>query len=79
MTLTSSVVTIVYIIGLPYYWSKSPVLTAFLIVLGNWILINVVFHFTMAAITDPGRPPKVRFFVYGYALGFFLHTVISSA
>ncbi|XP_069940744.1 palmitoyltransferase ZDHHC16 isoform X1 [Cherax quadricarinatus] len=58
ITLTSSVVSIVYIIGLPYYWQKSPILTCFLIVLGHWLLINVIFHFTMAAITDPGTPPK---------------------
>ncbi|XP_063846258.1 palmitoyltransferase ZDHHC16-like [Scylla paramamosain] len=58
VTLTSSVVAVVYIIGLPHYWNKSPVLTCFLIVLGHWLLINVVFHFTMAAITDPGTPPK---------------------
>ncbi|XP_071525564.1 palmitoyltransferase ZDHHC16B isoform X2 [Panulirus ornatus] len=58
VTLTSSVVAIVYIIGLPYYWQKSPVLTCFLIVLGHWILINVTFHFIMAAITDPGTPPE---------------------
>lgn len=60
ITLTSSVVAIVYIIGLPYYWNKSPVLTSFLMVLGHWLLINVAFHFYMAARTDPGTPPKVR-------------------
>nr|XP_027229278.1 palmitoyltransferase ZDHHC16-like [Penaeus vannamei] len=58
ITLTSSVVAIVYIIGLPYYWNKSPVLTSFLMVLGHWLLINVAFHFYMAARTDPGTPPK---------------------
>ncbi|KAK8748177.1 hypothetical protein OTU49_016348, partial [Cherax quadricarinatus] len=51
-------------IGLPYYWQKSPILTCFLIVLGHWLLINVIFHFTMAAITDPGTPPK-----YGGTVG----------
>lgn len=59
VTLTSSVVAVVYIIGLPHFWNKSPTLTCILIVLGHWLLINVVFHFTMAAATDPGTPPKV--------------------
>ncbi|XP_042214404.1 palmitoyltransferase ZDHHC16A-like isoform X2 [Homarus americanus] len=58
VSLTSSVVSIVYIIGLPYYWEKSPELTCFLMVLGHWILINVIFHFIMAAITEPGTPQK---------------------
>ncbi|KAK7072850.1 Palmitoyltransferase zdhhc16 [Halocaridina rubra] len=56
--LTSSVVYIVYWIGLPYYWNKSPELTSFLLVLGHWLLINVIFHFVMAAKTDPGTPPQ---------------------
>lgn len=60
VTLTSSVVGVVYIVGLPHYWNKSPTLTCFLIVLGHWLLVNVVFHFTMAAVTDPGNPPKVN-------------------
>ncbi|KAK3851112.1 hypothetical protein Pcinc_040098 [Petrolisthes cinctipes] len=58
VSLTSTIVAIVYIIGLPYYWNKSPTLTCFLMVLGHWILVNIAFHFTMAAITDPGTPPK---------------------
>ncbi|XP_064086800.1 palmitoyltransferase ZDHHC16-like [Macrobrachium nipponense] len=58
IVLTSSVVFTVYWVGLPYYWNKSKLLTSFLIVLGHWLLINVVFHFFMAAHTDPGTPPQ---------------------
>lgn len=59
--LTAAVVIISYWIGLPYWWEKSPAMTIILIIVGNWLLINVVFHYYMAASTDPGTIPKVTF------------------
>lgn len=56
--LTLTVVIIVYIIGVPFWWHKSPVLLAILLVIGHWLLINVVFHYYMAAVTLPGTIPE---------------------
>jgi palmitoyltransferase len=55
--LTSSYVIICYWIGLPYWWKKSPEMTIFLIIVGHWLLLNVTFHYVMAAKTNPGTPP----------------------
>ena len=35
----------------------SKLVSAVLICLGHWLLVNVVFHFLMALTTSPGRPP----------------------
>ncbi|XP_076069666.1 palmitoyltransferase ZDHHC16 isoform X2 [Oratosquilla oratoria] len=56
--LTSSVVAVVYGIGFPFYWNNHPILLWPLFVLGHWLLINVTFHFYMAATVSPGQPPK---------------------
>ncbi|KAG1680083.1 Palmitoyltransferase ZDHHC16 [Nymphon striatum] len=48
------VVIIAYLIGLPFYWEKCRILSCFLLLIGNWLLINVCFHFYMAATTNPG-------------------------
>lgn len=58
-TLTSAVVYIAHRIGLPYWWEKSPAFTAFLVLVGYWLLINVIFHYFMAVNTEPGYPPDV--------------------
>lgn len=58
VTLTSFVVFISYWIGVPFYWNKSPTLTCFLIVFGNWILLNYIFHYYMGVTTSPGYPPE---------------------
>jgi len=56
--LTSSVVLIVYWIGLPYYLQyKNPYILALLILVGHYLLLNVSFHFLMALTTSPGQPP----------------------
>ncbi|KAG5670020.1 hypothetical protein PVAND_000307 [Polypedilum vanderplanki] len=52
--LTSAVVFICYYVGLPYWMQKSEITTYFLLIIGNWLLFNVVFHYFMAATTDPG-------------------------
>lgn len=54
------VIVIAYWIGVPYYWNKSPVVAVFLVIFGNWLKLNVVFHYYMAAKTDPGCPPEVN-------------------
>lgn len=56
--LTTSVVVIAYYIGLPFWWKKSPEMTIVLLIIGNWLLLNVSFHYFMAAKTDPGIPPS---------------------
>ncbi|XP_033606340.1 palmitoyltransferase ZDHHC16 isoform X2 [Cryptotermes secundus] len=56
--LTASVVAIAYWIGLPYWWNKSPWVTVLLIIVGHWLLVNICFHYYMAANTLPGYPPE---------------------
>lgn len=56
--LTSAVVSICWYIGFSYWYQISPAMTAFLVVLGNYLLMNVSFHYFMAAFTKPGRPPN---------------------
>lgn len=56
--LTAAVVVISYVIGLPYWWQKSPEITVLLLIIGNWLLVNVSFHYFMASKTNPGKPPK---------------------
>ena len=56
--LTSSVVFLTYWIGLPYYQEhKSFALLCFLVVLGHYILVNIVFHFLSALLIHPGTIP----------------------
>jgi palmitoyltransferase len=52
--LTSIVVYTCYVVGFPYYWQKSRTLTIILLIFGNYLLVNVIFHYVMAAMTDPG-------------------------
>ncbi len=56
--LTALVVGVAYVIGLPHYWSKSPALTFLLVVLGNYLLLNIVFHYWRALWLGPGHPPE---------------------
>ncbi|KAL7637594.1 UNVERIFIED_CONTAM: hypothetical protein RMT77_012323 [Armadillidium vulgare] len=56
--LTSIIVGIVYIIGLPFYWNNYPNLTVILIVYGHWLLINIIFNYYMGFKTHPGTPPE---------------------
>ncbi|XP_065343644.1 palmitoyltransferase ZDHHC16 isoform X2 [Cloeon dipterum] len=56
--LTSFVVGVTYYLGLPYWWSASPAATVGLLIIGHWLLINVVFNFYMACVTSPGHPPQ---------------------
>lgn len=60
--LTSAVVVIAHLVGLPFYWEKSPAMTIFLVIFGYWLLINVTFHYVMAVFTPPGHPPDVSYY-----------------
>ncbi|XP_039763551.1 palmitoyltransferase ZDHHC16B isoform X1 [Pararge aegeria] len=55
--LTTAVVSIAYWVGLPYWWERDPYVTVFLVIFGNWVLINIVFHYYMGVTTSPGYPP----------------------
>ncbi|XP_017846080.1 palmitoyltransferase ZDHHC16 [Drosophila busckii] len=56
--LTTAVVSIAYWIGFPFWWAKSQAVTIFLLVVGNWLLLNIIFHYVMAVKTPAGHPPE---------------------
>jgi len=56
--LTFTVIFIAFLIGLPYYLQhKHFLLTASLIVLGHYLMLNIGFNYWMALTTHPGLPP----------------------
>ncbi|XP_057335439.1 palmitoyltransferase ZDHHC16A [Microplitis mediator] len=55
--LTAVIVYIAYYIGFPYWWNKSPLITLVLIIIGNWLLVNVLFHYYMGVNVPAGFPP----------------------
>ncbi|XP_012287712.1 palmitoyltransferase ZDHHC16A [Orussus abietinus] len=56
--LTACIVFIAYWIGLPYWWNKSPTMTVILLIVGNWLLMNVCFHYYMGVKVPAGYPPQ---------------------
>ena len=50
-------VSIAYCVGLPFWLERSYLVTAVALLIGNWLLINVVFNYWMALTTSPGHPP----------------------
>lgn len=58
--LTAAVVVISYWVGLPYWWQRDPYIATFLVIFGNWLLLNIIFHYYMGVATPPGYPPNVR-------------------
>lgn len=62
--LTAFVVFVAYWIGLPYWWNNNKLLSIFLLIFGNWLLINVIFHYYMGVTTPPGFPASVNYFYY---------------
>lgn len=52
-------VTIAYVIGLSWWLSKSYVISVIALMLGNWILVNVVYNYYKALTIPPGNPPEV--------------------
>uniref|UniRef100_A0A146M895 Palmitoyltransferase n=2 Tax=Lygus hesperus TaxID=30085 RepID=A0A146M895_LYGHE len=53
-----AVITIAYVIGLPYWWKKNPQVAVVLVIVGNWLKINTLFHYYMGVMTPPGFPPQ---------------------
>lgn len=56
--LTTTVVFIAYWIGLPYWWATNRPVTVLLVIFGNWLLLNVSFHYYKAVVTPPGDSPR---------------------
>lgn len=54
-------ILLAYLIGLPYWLNRNIYVAIIALTLGNYILINVAFHYYMALTTPPGNPPMVRF------------------
>lgn len=56
--LTATLVFIAYYVGLPYWWNKSPTVAVILVIVGNWLLVNVCFHYYMGVKVPAGLPPQ---------------------
>uniref|UniRef100_A0A914VZB3 Palmitoyltransferase n=1 Tax=Plectus sambesii TaxID=2011161 RepID=A0A914VZB3_9BILA len=59
ISLVGAVVIIAYMIVIPYeiYQKSTPAICLYLTV-GNWILVNTIFHYGKAWTTSPGHPPE---------------------
>ena len=58
LILSSSAIYIAYKVGLSYYLDNyNGIYTTFLVVLGNYIKINVIFYYWHAFFTNPGEVP----------------------
>ena len=66
--LVSAVVGTVYVYIVPYHMERSYVLCTIYIVVGHWLLANIVFHYYKGVTTKPGAPPKVIRCISGQAL-----------
>lgn len=55
--LTALLIYIAYYVGLPWWWKKSPGFSIVLLVVGNWLLINVCFHYYKGISLPAGHPP----------------------
>nr|XP_037282850.1 palmitoyltransferase ZDHHC16-like isoform X2 [Rhipicephalus microplus] len=53
-----TVIAIAYVIGIPYWWENNKCVLLVALVIGHWLLINIVFHYWMALTTNPGTPPE---------------------
>ncbi|BES99368.1 DHHC palmitoyltransferase [Nesidiocoris tenuis] len=53
-----AVIVISYLIGLPYWWKKNPQIAVVLVIVGNWLKVNTLFHYYMGVKTKPGFSPK---------------------
>ncbi|KAJ6221843.1 hypothetical protein RDWZM_000388 [Blomia tropicalis] len=49
-------VLIAYILGIPYWYHRSPLVLSIAIVIGHWLLINVIWNYYKALWTSPGYP-----------------------
>ncbi|CAG7729050.1 unnamed protein product [Allacma fusca] len=51
---------VAHVLGIPFWWDRSPVFTLILIVIGYWILVNILFNFYQAAAVSPGQPTEMN-------------------
>ncbi|XP_044010515.1 palmitoyltransferase ZDHHC16A isoform X2 [Aphidius gifuensis] len=58
LSLTGLMIYTAYYIGIPYWWEKSPSITIILLIIGHWLLINVLFHYYMGVKVPAGNPPE---------------------
>ncbi|CAN7999497.1 unnamed protein product [Ixodes pacificus] len=63
-----TIITIAYTIGIPYWWQRNTWILAIALVIGHWLLVNIVFHYWMALTTNPGTPPEAICFHQGSLL-----------
>ncbi|KAF8790802.1 palmitoyltransferase ZDHHC16-like [Argiope bruennichi] len=56
--LSSSLIIIAYVIGLPFYLRQNFFVLIIALTLGHWLLICVVYYYYMAFTTAPGFPPQ---------------------
>lgn len=56
--LMTSIIVIAYAIGLPFWYHQGWLPLIPLLIIGHWLLINVIFHYYMAYVTSPGHPPQ---------------------
>lgn len=54
---TVLVVYIAYYVGLPWWWKRHPEFSVFLLIIGNWLLINICFHYYKGVSVAAGCPP----------------------
>ncbi|KAG8179293.1 hypothetical protein JTE90_024142 [Oedothorax gibbosus] len=53
-----SMIIIAYVIGLPFYLKQNFYVLSTALLIGHWLLVNVVFYYYMAFTTGPGSPPQ---------------------
>lgn len=58
VVLTATIVYIAYYVGLSWWWNQSPLVTIILLLVGNWLLANVCFHYYMGTVMPAGYPPE---------------------
>ena len=61
LVLLVAFVVIAYIIGLTYWLSTNKGVTLVAVLIGHWLLVNVVYHYYKALTVSPGHPPQVCF------------------
>ncbi|XP_015907506.1 palmitoyltransferase ZDHHC16 [Parasteatoda tepidariorum] len=56
--LATSIIVVAYAVGLPFYLKQNVFILLFALFIGHWLLLNIMFYYYMACITDPGYPPQ---------------------
>ena len=60
-TMMALYIVIAYVVGLPFWIAKSLPVTIAALVMGNYLMINALFHYFMAWKTNPGDLPSDAF------------------